>query len=108
LSYEHVNFSEIRNDTEPSNNFVKVLDPRASEISFIRTQCVNRQALYVSCKNLECGIQSALPGGFGNSLPKMATSGDWPWHVALFRAENHVCDGTLVRKTTISFDNPEI
>lgn len=31
-----------------------------------------------------------------NSLPKMASPGDWPWHVALFRDETHVCDGTLV------------
>lgn len=26
----------------------------------------------------------------------MASPGDWPWHVALFRDETHVCDGTLV------------
>lgn len=26
----------------------------------------------------------------------MASPGDWPWHVALYRDETHVCDGTLV------------
>lgn len=26
----------------------------------------------------------------------MAAPGDWPWHVALFRDDTHVCDGTLV------------
>lgn len=26
----------------------------------------------------------------------MASPGDWPWHVALFRDDTHVCDGTLV------------
>lgn len=26
----------------------------------------------------------------------MASPGDWPWHVALFRDETHVCDGTLI------------
>lgn len=26
----------------------------------------------------------------------MAEPGDWPWHVALFKEEIHVCDATLV------------
>lgn len=30
------------------------------------------------------------------TLPKMAGPGDWPWYVALFRADTHVCDGSLV------------
>lgn len=29
-------------------------------------------------------------------LNKMAEPGDWPWHVALFKEEVHVCDATLV------------
>lgn len=29
-------------------------------------------------------------------LPKMALHGDWPWHVALFKEDVHVCDGTLI------------
>lgn len=31
-----------------------------------------------------------------NSLPKQAAPGDWPWLVALFREDSHVCDGTLI------------
>lgn len=45
---------------------------------------------------IECGVQSVLSPKHLNSLPKMASPGDWPWHVALFRDETHVCDGTLV------------
>lgn len=26
----------------------------------------------------------------------MAEPGDWPWHVALFKEDVHVCDATLV------------
>ncbi|XP_055595404.1 uncharacterized protein LOC129746008 [Uranotaenia lowii] len=97
LGYERVDFSEIRNDTEPNTSYVRVLDPRASEISFVRTTCQTKQSLYVSCGQLECGVQSALPNNGQNvGLSKMAAPGDWPWMVALFRADTHVCDGTLV------------
>lgn len=41
---------------------------------------------------VDCGISSNNI----NSLPKMAAPGDWPWHVALYRDDTHVCDGTLV------------
>ncbi|KAL9692665.1 hypothetical protein quinque_016441 [Culex quinquefasciatus] len=96
LGFERVDFSEIRNDTEPNTSYVRVLDPRASEISFVRTTCQSKQSLYVSCGQLECGVQSALPNGGNVGLSKMAAPGDWPWLVALFRADTHVCDGTLV------------
>ncbi|XP_053678140.1 uncharacterized protein LOC128728538 [Anopheles nili] len=98
LGYERVNYSEIRNDTEPNTSYVRVLDPRASEISFVRTQCQSKQSLYVACSHLECGVQSTLPTSQNVGLSKMATPGDWPWHVALLRADTHVCDGTLVSK----------
>lgn len=52
LGYERVQFSEVRNDTEPNTKYVRVLDPNASEIAFVRTSCEKRQALYVSCSNL--------------------------------------------------------
>lgn len=90
-------FSKITNDTEPNGNYVRVLDPKAHEISFVRTPCHSHEVLYVSCENLECGMQSGIgirqtPGNLG----KMAAPGDWPWYVALFRADTHVCDGSLV------------
>lgn len=43
---------EIRNDTESNTRYVRVLDPKAAEISFVRTQCDKKQALHVSCANL--------------------------------------------------------
>lgn len=96
LGFERVDYSQIRNDTEPNTSYVRVLDPRASEISFVRTTCQSKQSLYVSCGQLECGVQSALPSNPNVGLSKMASPGDWPWMVALFRADTHVCDGTLV------------
>lgn len=100
LLYVHrrVIFSEIRNDTEEhQNNYVKVLDPRAAEISFVRTGCPKREAFYLSCSHLECGKQSVIPSDkSGIALSKMALPGDWPFLTALFKKENHVCDGTLV------------
>lgn len=92
-----VSFSKITNDTEVHGNYVRVLDPKAHEISFVRTPCLSGEVLYVSCENLECGMQSGI--GIGETpitLPKMAGPGDWPWYVALFRADTHVCDGSLV------------
>lgn len=45
-------YSEVRNDTEMNTRYVRVLDPKAAEISFVRTSCEKKQALYVSCANL--------------------------------------------------------
>lgn len=93
-----VTLAEVRNDSEIGhNNYVRVLDPRAAEISFVRTTCARREAFYLGCSHLECGKQSAFGSDkAGVSLPKMAMPGDWPFHVALFRKDTHVCDGTLV------------
>lgn len=91
-----VTFSEVRNDTEENqNNYVRVLDPRAAEISFVRTGCPKKEAFYLSCSHLECGKQSIVDKS-GVTLSKMSQPGDWPFHVALFKKDNHVCDGTLV------------
>lgn len=88
---------DVQNDTEKLSDYVRVLDPHAPEISFIRTLCPKRQVLYVGCGDLRCGVQSALPNAKQLlSLPKMSAPGDWPWLVALFREDIHVCDGTLI------------
>lgn len=44
--------AEVRPDTESYTNYVRVLDPHAQEISFVRTDCRKREALYVACDNL--------------------------------------------------------
>lgn len=92
-----VEIFDVQNDTEKLSDYVRVLDPHAPEISFIRTHCPKRQVLYVGCGDLRCGVQSALPNAKQHlSLPKMSAPGDWPWLVALFREDIHVCDGTLI------------
>ncbi|KAL7745360.1 hypothetical protein ACLKA6_015377 [Drosophila palustris] len=97
LGYESVEIFDVQNDTEQLSDYVRVLDPHAPEISFIRTHCPKRQVLYVGCGDLQCGVQSALPNAKQHlSLPKMSAPGDWPWLVALFREDIHVCDGTLI------------
>lgn len=103
--FRKVTFAEIRNDTEnDQHNYVRVLDPRAAEISFVRTNCARKEAFYLACSHLECGKQSAISNNF--QLPKMASPGDWPFHVSLFRKDTHACDGTLISAhwvlTTIS------
>lgn len=109
LGYEKVTFSEVRNDTEENqHNYVRVLDPRAAEISFVRTSCPKREAFYLGCSHLECGKQSAISSDKAGTtaLPKMSIPGDWPFHVALFKKDNHVCDGVVVAShwvlTTVS------
>lgn len=44
----------------------------------------------------DCGVQSTHGSNGIKVLSKMATHGDWPWHVALFKEDVHICDGTLV------------
>lgn len=44
----------------------------------------------------ECGVQSTHSANGLKVLSKMSTHGDWPWHVALFKEDVHICDGTLV------------
>jgi corin len=79
LFARRVTYSEIRNDTESGhNNYVRVLDPRAAEISFVRTNCAKREAFYLGCSQLECGRQSAFMNDkTGVSMPKMSMPGDW-------------------------------
>ena len=96
FSSRSVEIFDVQNDTELVHDYVRVLDPHAPEISFIRTHCPKKQVLYVGCGELTCGVQSVLSAKQHLSLPKMASAGDWPWLVALYREDVHVCDGTLV------------
>lgn len=96
LCCRRVKSVELKKDTERNMTYVRVLDPRDSEISFVRTPCRDKQVLQIKCDDLECGFQSILSMTTTQTLSKLASPGDWPWHVALFRDEKHVCDGTLV------------
>lgn len=96
LSFQNVQSVQVETDYEPNVQYVSMKDPQAAEINFIRTPCPTRQVLKVSCSNLECGIQQTHGINGLKSLGKMSSHGDWPWHVALFKEEAHICDGTLV------------
>lgn len=87
---------QIKQDDEHNVPYVRMKDPTASEITFVRTSCPSKQVLHVGCSDIECGFQSVHGNGGIQILNKMAGHGDWPWHAALFKEDVHVCDGTLV------------
>lgn len=89
---------EIKTDPEPSPQYVRMKDPTASEITFIRTSCQSKRVLHVSCSDLECGVQTAHGTQGVQLLNKMSSHGDWPWHAALFKQDVHVCDATIVNE----------
>ncbi|XP_034940783.1 atrial natriuretic peptide-converting enzyme [Chelonus insularis] len=96
LTYNGMSSVEIRTDNEANVQYVHMEDPLASKISFVRAPCPNKQVMYVRCGELECGIQALKIKSNTKVLNKMAEPGDWPWHVALFKEDTHVCDATLV------------
>ncbi|XP_074041256.1 atrial natriuretic peptide-converting enzyme isoform X1 [Leptinotarsa decemlineata] len=102
LTYENVLSVNVEVDFENGISYVRMKNPTAPEISFIRSECPSKQVLKVSCSELQCGIQSTHgPTGI-KVLTKMASHGDWPWHAALFKEDVHICDGTLVSPNWIA------
>lgn len=47
----------------------------------------------------DCGIRISQNSP---TFPKTANPGDWPWHVALFKENVHICDGTLVSSSWVA------
>nr|XP_023018863.1 atrial natriuretic peptide-converting enzyme [Leptinotarsa decemlineata] len=102
LTYENVLSVNVEVDFENGISYVRMKNPTAPEISFIRSECPSKQVLKVSCSELQCGIQNTHgPTGI-KVLTKMASHGDWPWHAALFKEDVHICDGTLVSPNWIA------
>ncbi|XP_068629335.1 atrial natriuretic peptide-converting enzyme [Battus philenor] len=90
---------ENADENQEKPEYVEVVDPLAGEISFVKTECPERNVLKVVCDQLECGVTSARgsEASSGTSgLPRSARPGDWPWHAALLRANVHVCDAALL------------
>ncbi|XP_011309564.1 atrial natriuretic peptide-converting enzyme [Fopius arisanus] len=96
LTFNGVLSVEVRTHDEDNVEYVHMEDPSASEITFVRGPCPSRQVMYVQCGALECGVQSLRSKPATKALSKIADPGDWPWHVALFKEDIHVCDATLV------------
>ncbi|KAK4875624.1 hypothetical protein RN001_012046 [Aquatica leii] len=96
LSYSNFVLVDVEKDDEHNISYVEMKDPTASAISFVRTPCFSKHVLKVACSDLECGLQRTHATEAQQILGKMANHGDWPWHVALFKDDVHVCDATLV------------
>lgn len=96
LTYEKVLSVQVEKDFEENIPYVSMKDPLANEITFVRTPCRTKQVLKVGCADIECGLQQTHTAASRETLAKMATHGDWPWHVAMYKEDVHTCDGTLI------------
>ncbi|KAL1498247.1 hypothetical protein ABEB36_009077 [Hypothenemus hampei] len=101
LKYQDVKSHQVVKDYEDNISYVKIKDPFAEDLNFIKTKCSSKQVLKVSCENLDCGIQSTH-SKTSRVLQKMSTHGDWPWHASLFKEEVHICDAILLSSTWLA------
>lgn len=96
LSFRNAITVNVEKDKEVDSRYVKMENPKASEIKFIPSHCPTKEILSVQCNQLECGVQSTRKRRGLEGLKKVAEPGDWPWHVALFKSGTHICDATIV------------
>uniref|UniRef100_A0A0K8TH53 Atrial natriuretic peptide-converting enzyme n=2 Tax=Lygus hesperus TaxID=30085 RepID=A0A0K8TH53_LYGHE len=96
LTYRGVAVVQVEIDEESDGNYFKLENPAASEITFLPSTCSSKEILNVKCTSLECGLPPVRGRKGVDGLGKMASPGDWPWHIALFKSGTHVCDGTLL------------
>ncbi|KAF7270354.1 hypothetical protein GWI33_016680 [Rhynchophorus ferrugineus] len=101
LSYQDIRSFQVVRDTDINMQYVKIKDPFADDISFLKTKCNTKQVLKVTCEDLECGIQSTYSRST-RILQKLSIHGDWPWHCALFKEDVHICDGVLLSANWIA------
>ncbi len=115
LEYKELGNIRIQEDEEEGNRDIRYVDmvgpmsagsKRDGGRSFVEVPCAKRQVLKVSCAGgLACGRRPAHvpseersrePGFVGASGAAPALHGDWPWHAALYKNGQHVCDGALI------------
>ena len=103
LEYQDLKDIQLTVDTDddPEIQYVAMVGQLSDENSFINVPCPTRKVVQIQCQGLECGrrpahVKSKQLGRRGLTKPVKALHGDWPWHVALMRDGNHVCDGTLI------------
>ncbi len=115
LDYQTLMHIDVRVDTEENNDirYVDMVGPmsdksRSNRRSFVSVPCVSREVVHIECSDIRCGKTPArLPSTAhtdflersGDFAPGL--HGDWPWHVALVKNGQHVCDGTLVHENWI-------
>ena len=82
----------------------------SDEKSFIDVPCKSKEVVKIECESLECGRRPAhvktesLARKYvsdPHATWSSALHGDWPWHVALYKNGQHVCDGTLMSESWI-------
>ncbi|CAH1967731.1 unnamed protein product [Acanthoscelides obtectus] len=54
LTYQNVISVNVETDIENNISYVKMKNPTAPEISFVRSKCPSKQVLKVACSELEC------------------------------------------------------
>ncbi|KAK6638086.1 hypothetical protein RUM44_008511 [Polyplax serrata] len=96
-SYKKSDYYKIEKDKETDSlGYVEMVD----ENKFEPSNCEDKNILHVNCKDLQCGVQ-VMHSKPVEGLQKMASHGDWPWHVALLKDNVHLCDGTLLSEDWI-------
>ncbi|TRY68657.1 hypothetical protein TCAL_02473 [Tigriopus californicus] len=107
LEYRDLKSIALQTDTEENEDirYVDMIGPMSDAKSFISVPCNAREVVHIECEHLECGRRPAhvkmedkarMEEGRSDAL-----HGDWPWHVALLKNGNHVCDGTLINERWI-------
>ena len=90
--------ADAENNERDSIRYVDMISPNANGVgTFITVPCLSREVIFIECSDLRCGKAPARINSEVLSFNNVsATHGDWPWHVALHKDGQHVCDGTLI------------
>jgi corin len=102
LEYRSLQSIDIVRDAEEDREvrYVDMIGPMSEKRSFITVPCPSKEVVHIRCNQLECGRRPAHvnPTSLARTVekPSSALHGDWPWHVALYKNGQHVCDGTLI------------
>ena len=100
LEYRHMKSIDIVTDKEVDKEvrYVDMIGPMSQKRSFVQVPCLSKQVVQIKCNGLECGRRPAFVPKDSLAREEFDASlhGDWPWHVALYKNGQHVCDGTLI------------
>lgn len=90
----------VDGETDKEVRYVDMIGPMSKKRSFVQVPCLSKEVVHIKCNGLECGRRPAHVSLDSLARPinevHTALHGDWPWHVALYKNGQHVCDGTLI------------
>lgn len=96
----HTSLSQVDTEDKLDIRYVDMIGPMSDDKSFINVPCNSREVVKIECSGLECGRRPAHVKlealARREDARSSALHGDWPWHVALLKNGQHVCDGTLI------------